>query len=114
MQKSDSILEKILLDIADNNLNKIWVNSYVLKEEVENILRQIQEKVTISIECQEKSLENKYDMQTQLEKITNRKIWLKCGGFITIDKTEALTAIDVNSRKIYWKRKFRSNSCKSK
>ena len=24
----------------------------------------------------------------------NRKIWLKCGGFITIDKTEALTAID--------------------
>ena len=29
----------------------------------------------------------------------NRKIWLKCGGFITIDKTEAVTAIDVNSGK---------------
>ena len=29
----------------------------------------------------------------------NRKIWLKCGGFITIDKTEALTAIDVNTGK---------------
>ena len=29
----------------------------------------------------------------------NRKVWLKCGGFITIDKTEALTAIDVNSGK---------------
>ncbi len=28
-----------------------------------------------------------------------RKIWLKCGGFITIDKCEALTAIDVNSGK---------------
>ena len=28
-----------------------------------------------------------------------RKIWLKCGGFITIDKTEALTAIDVNTGK---------------
>ena len=27
------------------------------------------------------------------------KIWLKCGGFITIDKTEALTAIDVNTGK---------------
>ena len=29
----------------------------------------------------------------------NRKIWLKSGGFITIDKTEALTAIDVNTGK---------------
>ena len=29
----------------------------------------------------------------------NRNIWLKCGGFITIDKTEALTAIDVNTGK---------------
>jgi len=28
-----------------------------------------------------------------------RKVYLKCGGFITIDKTEALTAIDVNSGK---------------
>ena len=36
---------------------------------------------------------------TQLEKINSRKIWLKCGGFITIDRTEALTAIDVNTGK---------------
>ena len=40
-----------------------------------------------------------YDIETQLEKCNNRKIWLKCGGFITIDSTEALTAIDVNSGK---------------
>ena len=31
--------------------------------------------------------------------MNNRKIWLKCGGFITIDRTEALTAIDVNTGK---------------
>ena len=38
-------------------------------------------------------------MKKQLEDLENRRIWLKCGGFITIDKTEALTAIDVNSGK---------------
>ena len=32
-----------------------------------------------------------------------RKIWLNCGGFITIDKTEALVAIDVNSGKFVGK-----------
>ena len=40
-----------------------------------------------------------YDLEQQIQKINNRKIWLKCGGFITIDKTEALTAIDVNTGK---------------
>ena len=114
LQKSDTILEKILLDIVDNNLDKVWVNSKKLQEKVENILKQIQEDTKISVEYQEKELENKYDIEKQIEKASNRKIWLKCGGFITIDKTEALTAIDVNSRKIYRKRKLRRNNCKSK
>ena len=114
LQKSDTILEKILLDIADNNLDKVWVNSKKLQEKVENILKQIQEDTKISVEYQEKDLSNKYDIEKQTEKASNRKIWLKCGGFITIDKTEALTAIDVNSRKIYRKRKLRRDNCKSK
>lgn len=114
LQKSDTILEKLLLDITDNNLDKIWVNSTNTKKEVEEILNTIQENSKILVEYQENGLENKYDLQKQVEKISNRKIWLKCGGFITIDKTEALTAIDVNSRKVYRKRKFRTNSSKSK
>ena len=49
----------------------------------------------------EKNLEliDKYDIEKQHEKMQNRKIWLNCGGFITIDRTEALTAIDVNTGK---------------
>ena len=42
---------------------------------------------------------NMYDLGTQINKTKERKIWLNCGGFITIDKTEALTAIDVNTGK---------------
>ena len=45
-----------------------------------------------------------YDIKSQIEKISNRKIWLNCGGFITIDKTEALTAIDVNTGKFTGKK----------
>jgi len=40
-----------------------------------------------------------YSLDAQIEKMEHRKIWLKCGGFITIDRTEALTAIDVNTGK---------------
>ena len=45
-----------------------------------------------------------YDLNNQIEKSLERKFWLNCGGFITIDKTEALTAIDVNTGKFTGKK----------
>ena len=54
----------------------------------------------IKIKLIEKDLlEDRIELKKQIEKADNRKVWLKCGGFISIDKTEALTAIDVNSGK---------------
>jgi ribonuclease G len=38
-----------------------------------------------------------YDIESEIEKTLHRKIWLKKGGFIVIDHTEALVAIDVNT-----------------
>ena len=98
LKKSDTILEKILLDLADCHLDKIWVNTETLQKQVEKILINMQGEILLSIVMQTQDLENRYDIASQVEKLQNRKIWLKCGGFITIDKTEALTAIDVNSR----------------
>ncbi len=114
LQQTDTILEKILLDLADNGLDSIFVNTKELQEKIEKILISLHEEAVIPIKLEKENLENKYAIETQVEKLQNRKIWLKCGGFITIDKTEALTAIDVNSRKIYRKRKLRKNSIKSK
>ena len=71
--------------------------------DVNNKLKE--ENQEIKVEKQENIL-NMYDIQEQLKKINDRKIWLRCGGFITIDKTEALTAIDVNSRKIHWQERL--------
>lgn len=40
-----------------------------------------------------------YDIKKQLEQASAQKVWLKCGGYIIIEQTEALTSIDVNSGK---------------
>ena len=40
-----------------------------------------------------------YGVRAKLEKSMQRKVWLDCGGYLVIDKTEALTVIDVNSGK---------------
>lgn len=112
IKKSDTILEKILLDLADNKLEKIYTNNKELQEEIEQILKRIQEDTIIKIELVKTDLENKYDLSTQIEKLSNRKVWLKCGGFITIDKTEALTAIDVNSGKFTGKENLEKTALK--
>lgn len=44
-----------------------------------------------------------YSLETRLKEATNKKVWLKSGGFLIIEKTEALTAIDVNSGKTTFK-----------
>jgi len=43
-------------------------------------------------------------MELDIKRILNRKVWLKSGGYITIEETEALTAIDVNTGKYVGKR----------
>ena len=100
LYKSSSILEKILLDTIDNGIEKIWVNDKNIYEEVKKCIEQIDRDSNVKVELKNTdNLLDMYDIDDQIEKANARKVWLKCGGFITIDKTEALTAIDVNSGK---------------
>ena len=115
LYKNDSIIEKILLDTVDNGIERIIVDDEQIYEKVNKLLKGIDEKNKVEVELRKMdNLLNVYDTDDQIEKLNARKVWLKCGGFITIDKTEALTAIDVNSRKVYRKTKFRRNGFKSK
>lgn len=100
LYKNTSILEKILLDTLDNNVERIMVDDEQTYKEVNKILNEINENSTTKVELKKTdNLLAIYDTDDQIQKKEQRKIWLKCGGFITIDKTEALTAIDVNSGK---------------
>ena len=97
LYKSPCILEKIILDMPENKIDKIEVNDKNEYEDIKAILNELQE-TNIKLEIKQDLLE-KYELEKQIEKSKQRKIWLNCGGFITIDATEALVAIDVNSGK---------------
>lgn len=100
LYKNNGIIEKLLTDIMDQELARIITNSPEINNYISNFLQDtgLNEKIKLELKQNEDIL-NIYDVNDQIEKANNRKIWLKCGGFITIDKTEALTAIDVNSGK---------------
>lgn len=100
LYKSENIVEKILMDLTDKVINKIIVNNKDEYEKIKSIQKENKEFENIEIEIKyNENIFEIYEIEKQIEKLENRKIWLKCGGFITIDKTEALTAIDVNTGK---------------
>ena len=105
MKKIASIVLTIIFIFA------IYANSVAVKA-AQNVIDNTTEGKIVEIKDDNNYLKNmvvelkenedvldKYDLKKEIAKLENRKIWLKCGGFITIDKTEALTAIDVNTGK---------------
>ena len=101
LYRSENIVEKMLIDFTEDNNNlQIIVNDVKTLKELEDFKNENKEYSNLKIEIKEQeNILDIYELEKQIEKIQNRKIWLKCGGFITIDKTEALTAIDVNTGK---------------
>lgn len=95
------VLKKTIVDLVDSNLDKIVVENKENFELVENILEEIEANIKLEID---EEIINKYSLSKQLKALENNKIWLKNGAFITIDKTEALVAIDVNSGKFIGKK----------
>ena len=95
------VLKKTLVDLVDNNLDKIVLqdeNDYAI---IKNIIDEIEANTLIEID---KNILDKYSLKKQIESLNSNKVWLKSGAFITIDKTEALVAIDVNSGKYIGKK----------
>ena len=99
---SGGILNKIITDLSNYNLDKIVVNNEKLKEDVEFILNQINSNILIEISNTDYIY--KYNISNEMHKLEKNKLWLDSGGFITIDSTEALTAIDVNTGKFIGKK----------
>ena len=98
LYKSHNVIKKLLIDLLDKDLERITVNCLEDYEYINKTLKEFNANIEV-IQEEKNFMENRPTIKHQIELGEKRKIWLKCGGFITIDKTEALTAIDVNSGK---------------
>lgn len=100
IDEGNSFIKKIIIDLIDKEINRIIVDNKNNLQEIQLILQSIDAENKIKVELREnEDILQIHETYDQIEKSKLRKIYLKCGGFITIDKTEALTAIDVNSGK---------------
>ena len=98
IEENNDIIKSLILGTADDKMNRIITNDEEFNKEIKNFLELYNLDNIVKVEF-EKDVFEKYTMQKELQDLETNKVWLRCGGYIVIDKTEALTAIDVNSGK---------------
>lgn len=98
IEENNDIIKSLILGTANSKMNRIITNNEVVNKEIKDFLKEYSLDNNVKVEL-EKDVFEKYTMQKELQDLENNKVWLRCGGYIVIDKTEALTAIDVNSGK---------------
>jgi ribonuclease G len=97
---------RVIRDILSPQVNRIVIDS---RDEYENIISFIntympKQKYEITLYEKPESIFDTYGIEMEIDKILGRKIWLKSGGYIVIDMSEALVAIDVNTGRFVGKR----------
>jgi Rne/Rng family ribonuclease len=96
-----NVVERILRDQVTSDFNTIWVDN---EQEYERILRfanRFQPALVkrVKLYTKETPLFEQFGLSEEINKALKSKVWLKSGGYIVINQTEALVAIDVNTGK---------------
>ena len=96
-----SLVERILRDQVNENFSAIWVDSEADYERVLRFLQRFQPSLIrrVKLYTKQTPLFEQFGIQEEINKALRSKVWLKSGGSIVINQTEALVAIDINTGK---------------
>ncbi len=97
---------RALRDLMSEYVTSVWVDDPEVHKKVVKFVAQLMPKYKQNIVLYEekKPLFDLYDIDIEISRSLDRKIWLKSGGYIVIDEAEALVVIDVNTGKFVGKR----------
>jgi len=96
-----SLIERILRDQVSSNFSSIWVDSEADYERIVRFLNRFSPNLVrrVKLYTKEIPLFEHFGIQDEISKALRSKVWLKSGGSIVINQTEALVAIDINTGK---------------
>ncbi len=95
------VVERVLRDQVNEEFTSIWVDHEETYEEVLRFLERFQPELMKRVRLYTRSepIFDAFNISQELEKALRPKVWLKSGGYIVINQTEALVAIDINTGK---------------
>ncbi|HEX4229334.1 MAG TPA: Rne/Rng family ribonuclease [Bryobacteraceae bacterium] len=95
------IVQRILRDQVTDEFKAIWVDSEEMYESVLRFMQRFQPGLVnrVKMYTRPAPIFDAFNITQELEKALRPKVWLKSGGYIVINQTEALVAIDINTGK---------------
>jgi ribonuclease G len=114
VHKDMSMLSSVVRDLFTPDVSKLVVDSRKMHGQIVKYLKELSPQLAERVEFYNKKepIYDYYSIESEVQKSLSRKVWLKSGGYIFIDHTEALTAIDVNSGRFHGKKSHDANSLK--
>jgi ribonuclease G len=107
---------RTIRDVLSPEFKSVWVDSVDQYQRIVEFLDQIQPNLVSRVRLfrREEPIFDEFGIEPEIAKALKSKVWLKSGGYIVINQTEALVAIDVNTGKYVGKRNleetvFRTN-----
>ena len=107
---------RTIRDVLTPEFKTVWVDSVEQYQRIVEFLDQIQPALVARVRLyrREEPIFDEFGIEAEIAKALNSKVWLKSGGYIVINQTEALVAIDVNTGKYVGKKNleetvFRTN-----
>jgi Rne/Rng family ribonuclease len=96
-----NLVERILRDQVTQDFSQIWVDNEQEYERIVRFVGRFQPALAKRVKLYTKStpLFEQFNLQDEINKALKSKVWLKSGGYIVINQTEALVAIDINTGK---------------
>ncbi|HYO11671.1 MAG TPA: Rne/Rng family ribonuclease [Thermoanaerobaculia bacterium] len=90
---------RVVRDLLRQEFSVLWVDGEETYERIVEFLDQVQPSLVAKVKLfrQGATLFEQFGIEEQIEAALKSKVWLKSGGYIVINPTEALVAIDVNT-----------------
>jgi len=96
-----NVVERVLRDQVTSDFSVIWVDTEPEYERILRFFNRFQPGLVkrVKLFTKETPLFEQFGLKEEMDKALKSKVWLKSGGYIVINQTEALVAIDINTGK---------------